>query len=257
MQLLVSLFQVPSLISFKHLFVAFPETIEAVEAVIEYVSSYRKSGKLIVTDGNNLAFLPTNEEHHFTDFNTRQLRATELEDMKIIRRLIEKALELSIKTATGHQRMHGIFLLEEPIPLHRCEKARLYLGFSTRINVQQSGATIECTPQACVRESVLDYVQLRREKGASASAIKRFLTTYRNRVIVAPTGNYARIEVLMRKAGDQKVSENDTRYLVEFWKQIYDIDISPDEIPLLKVKMVNSEATFIHQACASSLVVIP
>jgi hypothetical protein len=47
-----------------------------------------------VTDGNNLAFLPTNEENHFIDFSTRQLRATEPEDMKIIRRLIDKALEL-------------------------------------------------------------------------------------------------------------------------------------------------------------------
>ena len=33
---------------------------------------------------------------------------------------------------------------------------------------------------------------------------------------------------------------------MEFWKEIYDIDISPDEIPLLKVKMVNSEATFTY-----------
>jgi hypothetical protein len=143
--------------------------------------------------------------------------------------------------------MHGIFLLEEPVPLYRCEKARLYIGFSARINVQQSGSTIEWTPQAYVRESVLDYVQLRRERGASANAITRFLTTYRNRVIVAPTGNYGSIvEVIMRKAGDQKVSDNDTRSLVEFWKQIYDIDISPDEIPLIKVKMVNSEATFTY-----------
>jgi hypothetical protein len=224
-----------------------PDSIEVVEAVSEYVSSYRKSGKLIVTDGNNLAFLPTNEEHHFTDLSTRQLRATEPEDMKIIRRLIDKALELSIKKVTGHQRMHGIFLLEEPIPLYRCEKARLYLGFSARINVQQIEAAIEWTPQAYVRESVLDYVQLRREKGASASAITRFLTTYRNRVIVAPTGNYGSIvEVIMRKAGDQKVSDNDTRNLPEFWKQIYDIGISPDEIPLMRVKMVNSEATFTY-----------
>ncbi len=224
-----------------------PETIEVIEAVSEYISSYRKSGKLIVTDGGNLAYLPTNEEHHFTDFSTRQLRAAEPEDMKIIRRLIEKALELSIKKVTGHRKMHGIFLLEEPIPLYRCEKARLYLGFSARINVQQSGATIEWTPQAYVRESVLDYVQLRRDRGASASAITRFLTTYRNRVIVAPTGNYGSIvEVIMRKAGDQKVSDNDTRNLLEFWKQIYDIDISPDEIPLLRVKMVNSQATFTY-----------
>ena len=52
--------------------------------------------------------------------------------------------------------------------------------------------------------------------------------------------------LLKRKTGDQKVSDNDTRNLVEFWKQIYDIDISPDEIPLLRVKMVNSEATFTY-----------
>jgi hypothetical protein len=38
----------------------------------------------------------------------------------------------------------------------------------------------------------------------------------------------------MRKAGNQKVSDSDNRNLVEFWQQIYDIDISPDEIPLLK-----------------------
>jgi hypothetical protein len=42
------------------------------------------------------------------------------------------------------------------------------------------------------------------------------------------------------------VSDGDTRNLVEFWKQIYDIDISPDEIPLLKIKMVNSENTFTY-----------
>jgi hypothetical protein len=224
-----------------------PETIEIVEAVSEYVSSYRKSGKIIVTDGRNLAFLPTSEEHHFTDFNTRQLRVTEAEDMKIIRRLIEKALELSIKKVTGHRRMHGIFLLEEPIPLYRCERARLYLGFSTRVSLRGNEAVIKLTPQAYVRESVLDYVQLRRERGASAAAITKFLTTYRNRVIVAPTGNYGSIvEVVMRKASDQSVSDNDTRNLVEFWKQIYDIDISSDEIPLLRVKMVNSEATFTY-----------
>src|SRR5215831_2878174 len=224
-----------------------PETIEVVEAVSEYISSYRKSDKLIVTDGRNLAYLPANEDHHFTDFSTRQLRASEPEDMKIIRRLIDKALELSIKRVTGHRKMHGIFLLEEPIPLYRCEKARLYLGFSASVSIQDNHAVIEWTPQAYIRESVLDYVQLRRERGASASAIDRFLTTYRNRVIVAPTGNYGSIvEVVMRKTGAHRVSDIDSRNLVEFWKQIYDIDICPDEIPLLKVKMVNSEATFTY-----------
>jgi hypothetical protein len=224
-----------------------PDTIDILEAVSEYISSYRKSDKLIVTDGRNLAYLPANEQHHFTDFSTRQLHTSEQEDMKIIRRLIEKALELSIKKVTDHRKMHGIFLLEEPIPLYRCEKAKLYIGFSARIAVNGNQATLEVTPQAYVRESVLDYVQLRRERGASATAIERILTTYRNRVIVAPTGNYGSIvEVVMRKAGNHRVSDTDPRSLVEFWKQIYDIDICPDEIPLLKVKMVNSESTFTY-----------
>ena len=50
----------------------------------------------------------------------------------------------------------------------------------------------------------------------------------------------------MKKAAHQKVSDTDTGNLVEFWKRIYDIDIPPDEIPLLKVKMVDSEATFTY-----------
>ena len=78
-------------------------------------------------------------------------------------------------------------------------------------------------------------------------AIERILTSYRNRVIVVPTGNYDSIvEVVMRKAGTHPVSDTDSGSLVEFWKQIYDITILPDEIPLLRVRMVNSEATFTY-----------
>src|SRR6266516_458210 len=226
-----------------------PDSIEIIEAVTEDPSSsHRKNGKLIVTHGRNLVFLPSNEEHNFTEFTTRQLQASNIEDKKIIRRLIEKALEISIKKITGKKLLHGIFLLEDPIPLYRCEKARLYLGFSDSVNLNDSGeAVIEFTPQAFVRESILDYVNLRRERGASATAIVRNLMTYRNRVIVAPFGSYCSItEVIMRKAGSQRVSEADTRNLLEFWKQIYDIDISPDEIPLLRIKMVNSENIFTY-----------
>jgi hypothetical protein len=226
-----------------------PDCIEVIEAVTDTLSSsYRRSGKLIVTDGRNLAFLPTNEQHNFADFNIRQLHVFELEDKKIIRRLVEKALEISIKKITGNKLMHGIFLLEDLIPLYRCERARLYIGFSVRVNLKEKDeAIVEFTPQAYVRESVFEYVNLRRERGASANAIARNLMTYRNRVIVAPTGNYGSIaEVIMRKAGTQRISETDTRNLVEFWKQIYDIDILPDEIPLLKIKMVNSENTFTY-----------
>jgi hypothetical protein len=71
--------------------------------------------------------------------------------------------------------------------------------------------------------------------------------TYRNKVIVAPSGNYGVIvDVVTKKAGSQQVSETDGRNLVEFWKQVYGIDICPDEIPLLKVKMMNSENVFTY-----------
>jgi hypothetical protein len=228
-----------------------PDTIEVIEAVCENASpsSFRKSGKLIVTNGINLVFFPANEEHTFIfkDYTRRELRVSDPEDKKIIKRLIEKSLEISIKKMTGNRMMHGIFLLEDPLPLYRCEKAKLYLGFSARVNLIENELQIEFSPQAHVRESVFDYVNLRRERGASSNAISRNLMTYRNRVVVAPTGNYGSIsEIIMRKAGNQKVSETDGRNLVEFWKQIYDIDISPEEIPLLKIKMVSSENTFTY-----------
>jgi hypothetical protein len=228
-----------------------PDTIEIIEAVSENASpsSFRKSGKLIITNGINLVYFPANEELscNFKDNNRRELHASDPEDKKIIKRLIEKALEISVKKATGNRMMHGIFLLEDPVPLYRCERAKLFLGFSARTNLVENEVQIEFTPQAYIRESVLDYVNLRRERGASSSAISKNLMTYRNRVVVAPSGNYGSIsEIIMRKASNQKVSETDTRNLVQFWKQIYDIDISPDEIPLLKIKMVNSESKFTY-----------
>ena len=66
-------------------------------------------------------------------------------------------------------------------------------------------------------------------------------------MVVTPSGNYGSVvDVVTRRAGSQPVSEADSRNLVEFWKQIYGIDISPDEIPLLKVKMMNSENVFTY-----------
>ena len=81
------------------------------------------------------------------------------------------------------RKMQGIYLLEEPVPLYRCEQARLYLGFSVQVNIREekdkvennenkisTTAVIVITPQSYVRESVLDYVRLRRGRGASASS---------------------------------------------------------------------------------------
>jgi hypothetical protein len=180
------------------------------------------------------------------------LKVSDIQDRKIIRRLIEKSLDIGIRKVTGMKKMQGIYLLEEPVPLYRSEQAKLYLGFSVQVTIKEEKenktvAVIEVTPQSHVRESVLDYVRLRRGRGASANSVISNLTKYRNKVIVAPSGNYGCIvDVISKKAGSQRVSDTDHRNLVEFWKQIYGIDISPDEIPLLMVKMMNSENAFTY-----------
>jgi hypothetical protein len=237
-----------------------PNTIDVIEAVTDNdasSSSYRSSNKIIISDGRNLVYFPPGEEdeHKFSEYVKRPLNISEIEDRKIVRRLIEKALDIGIRKVTGMKKMQGIYLLEEPVPLYRCEQAKLYLGFSIQVIIREEKeekennivAVIEATPQSYVRESVLDYVRLRRGRGASANSVISNLTKYRNKVIVAPSGNYGCIvDVISKKAGSQQVSDTDHRNLVEFWKQIYGIDISPDEIPLLKVKMMNSENVFTY-----------
>ena len=102
-------------------------------------------------------------------------------------------------------------------------------------------------PKRMCRESVLDYIRMRRENGATANGLIRHLVNSRNKVIVAPSGNYGSIvDVITRKASNQTISETDNRNLVQFWNDVYDIDISADEMPLLKVKMMNSEQTFTY-----------
>ena len=88
---------------------------------------------------------------------------------------------------------------------------------------------------------------MRRENGATADSVIRQLTGSRNKVIVAPSGNYGTIvDVISRKASEQSISDTDSRNLVSFWREVYDIEIKPDEMPLVKVKMMNSESTFTY-----------
>jgi hypothetical protein len=244
-----------------------PSTFDVMEAVLpENVSPsfYTKSNKLIVSDGQNLVYFPvedTDLKSMFAELNTRHLDANgteSMEDIKIIRRLVERVVSMSIQNTTERRMRHGIYLLEDPIGLYRCERAKLYLGFSVNIRVDtrepyrdKLRLTVELSPHAYVRESVLDYIRMRREAGATAKAVIRMLLNYRNRVIVAPSGHFGTIiDVISKKASNQMVSELDNRNLVEFWKQVYNIDISPDEIPLLKIKMINSENTFTYPASA-------
>jgi hypothetical protein len=210
----------------------------------------------------NLVYFPVEEtdlKSKFAEQNIRHMDVNgeeSMEDIKVIRRLVERAVSMSIQNITEKRMRHGIYLLEDPIGLYRCERAQLYLGFSVniRVDTQQPYRNklrliVELSPHAHVRESVLDYIRMRREAGATAKAVIRMLLNNRNKVIVAPTGHFGSIvDVISKKASNQLVSERDNRNLVQFWKDVYDISISPDEIPLLKIKMLNSENTFTYPA---------
>jgi hypothetical protein len=133
-----------------------PDTIDIIEAVTEDVSpsSFRSSDKVIISDGRSLVYFPPNEEDEqkFSEYVKRPLKVSDVEDRKIIRRLIEKALDIGITKVTEMRKMQGIYLLEEPIPLYRCEQAKLYLGFSAQVTIKEqednkSVAIIEITPQ--------------------------------------------------------------------------------------------------------------
>lgn len=79
-----------------------PDSIEVVEAVTEDISpsSYRKSDKVIITDGRNLVYFPLGEEDEqkFSEYTKRPLNTLDNEDKKIVRRLIEKSLDIGIRT---------------------------------------------------------------------------------------------------------------------------------------------------------------
>jgi hypothetical protein len=118
-----------------------PNTIDVIEAVIDNASSssYRSSNKIIIADGRNLVYFPPDEEdeHKFSEYVKRPLNISDIEDRKIVRRLVEKALDIGIRKVTGMKKMQGIYLLEEPVPLYRCEQAKLYLGFSIQVIIRE------------------------------------------------------------------------------------------------------------------------
>ena len=64
---------------------------------------------------------------------TRQLHVSDPEDMKIIRRLIEKALEMSIKKVTEKRKCMEYFYLKNLFHFTDVRERELYIGFSTRI----------------------------------------------------------------------------------------------------------------------------
>jgi hypothetical protein len=158
-----------------------PQELEVVEAVVEDALSFRRSDRLIVPDEVTLLYFPIDQKVPLiaSETSIKKLDARDPNDSRILRRLVEKALDIKIREITGKGLVHNIYLLEGPIQLYSCERTRLYLGFSIKATVDHDNVYIEVTPEALVRESVWDYIRWRRMRGASANTIKQTLLAQR------------------------------------------------------------------------------
>jgi len=217
-----------------------PREFKMMEALVEDPSRYRHHGSLVVSDGVMRIYFPKGEgiAGELVDAKERALDPGTDQDSRLIKRIVERAVGRAIEATTGRPMTQGIYLLESPVPLY-CERAKLYAGFSTDIRVEGGRAIVEAWPRACVRESVWDYVRWRRERGATANAIERSLLTWRANVVAAPFGHPGRIEGLIFGKAGEEISELDGRDFTRFWHETYNIDVSPDETPLVRVKLLN------------------
>jgi hypothetical protein len=233
---------------------ALPDKLSIMEALVEDPSKHRKHGKLVISDGVMRIFFPKGEEL-CGDFDAKEmvLNRGDEQDRKLTRRLVEKAIEIRIDGIIGRSRAHGMYSLEDPLPLYWCERAKLYVGFSIDIAIADGRIIVEALPQARVQESVLEYIRWRRERGATAQAIERNLLTYRANVVTAPFGHPAKIEELVfARAGEEVVSELDGRDFTRFWRETYDIRVAPDETPLVRVKLPNLDLSLTYPpSCVS------
>jgi hypothetical protein len=222
--------------------------LDIVEAVVDDLHQYTQSGRITVSDGKTRIYcLPPIEITDYIKKSRRQLIPQNSEDALLVQRLIRKALHVRISQITKKPFIHGIHLLEKPISLNRCERAQLYLGFSTTIAIASSDLTVKASPQAYIRESVLEYIHWALKHGENARAIQRSILRGGRSVVLAPFGHFGQIEGIINvKAGDTHVSEFDKRSYVELWKEMYNVNVDPTETPLIKVRLKKSSLPLVY-----------
>ncbi|MFQ5998353.1 MAG: hypothetical protein ACE5KO_03520 [Candidatus Bathyarchaeia archaeon] len=208
--------------------------------VIEDPLIFRSSDKPIVPDKHGLRiYYPRNLEidsNLISQVNQLELKPSDENHFRIIAKLVEKSLDIELRKITGCPKVHGIHLLERPIPLFGCERAKLYLGFETEVARSQGRLQIECHPKSIITESLLDYIGWRRERGASVNTVKRALLDLRPDVILAPNNARGSIcSLTFQRVGDFKIPVTE-QALPDFWKYTHGIEVGQEEKPLIVVK---------------------
>ena len=230
-----------------------PPEIQVNEAAVENASSLRSPDSLLVTEGFNLVYVPVGcaapdeIKSSSTNQSIRNLEwRSDQQDSRIFRKLVERSLDIRIRNVTKCPLLNGLYLLDSPQNLYDCEKAKLYSGFKTKVRLSDGKLVIDFFPEASILESVFDFVKWRRARGASANTIENFLLEKRPAVLTAPSGRMGMIKgVVWSKAGETRTSPTDSRSLVDYWMQIYGLEIYPDETPLLKVQPFGSSSSTI------------
>jgi len=216
-----------------------PTEIEVGEAYAEEPDEYRSANSPVVVDLNDsrITYPKNLKPAGVFGQETKKLLPAKKEDQRDLLRLVEKLLEIRICGISQLPKVNGIFLVEGPTELYAAEKAKLYVGFRLKLNLQEDGQlTVSALPSAEAYESVFDYVAWRRQRGASPNAIKNTILNYRKTVAFAPNGELACIvNLAFKKAKDFTVPAYELA-LPEFWKKIHDDDVDPNETPLVVAK---------------------
>jgi len=216
-----------------------PDQVEVIEAYAEDPDEFRSARSPVVVDLNESRIIYPNNLKPQATFGaeTKKLDLSKPEDRRDLVRLAEKLIQIRIRQVTGLARINGLYLTETPIPLYRAESAKLHVGFKLRLRVSEDGQLlVDALPCAEAFESLLDYVDWRRRRGASPNATKNTVLNYRKNVVFAPNGELGRIvDLQFKKAGEFMVPAYDLA-LPDFWKKVHDIDVNPEERPLVILK---------------------
>lgn len=224
--------------------------ITVTEALVDDPLAHRRHDRLVVAaTGASRIYAPSGVElGDVLSSTTRRLDPTHPDDAVILQRLVDQAVGSKVRGLTHQPRLHGLYLVTPPVKLYRCEQARLYLGFTLTVECKDGAIVVEAYPEGCVRERVVDYLRWRRDRGASARALRRALLGHRSDVLVAPFGRYGTItDVLFDEtAGSSQVSAMDDRNFTAFWRDVYGIRVDPDESPLLRVALMGLNVTLTY-----------
>lgn len=216
-----------------------PDQVEVIEAYAEDPDEFRSARSPVVVELNESRIIYPSDLKPQGTFGaeTKKLDLSKPEDRRDMVRLAEKLIQIRIRRITELPRINGLYLTEAPVPLYRAESAKLHIGFKLRLHVSEDRQLlVDALPCAEAFESLLDYINWRRQRGASPNATKNTILSYRKNVLFAPKGELGCIvDLQLKKAGEFIVPAYELA-LPDFWKKVHDIDVNPEERPLVALK---------------------